>query len=309
MITVLSGGTGTPKLLQGLARVVGQEKITVIVNTAEDTEISGLYVSPDVDTVVYTLAGIVNEETWYGVAGDSFRCHEMMGRLGRKELLRIGDLDRGIKLYRTIRMREGASLSEITEEICRSLGVRARVLPMTNDRVRTVVHTVEGDMSFHEFWVARRAKVDVRGVSFENIKRARPAEGVIESIRKSDRVIIGPSNPITSILPILSVGEVGQELERVRERVMAVSPIVGGAPLSGPAGVLMKTMGYEVSPVGVARIYGRFACTLFIDERDAALVGEVSRMGMKAEVADLMMPDLSARERLARRVLSVIPVG
>jgi len=309
MITVLSGGTGTPKLLQGLVRVVGQEKITVIVNTAEDTEISGLHVSPDVDTVVYTLAGIVNEKTWYGIAGDSFRCHEMLERLGRRELLRIGDLDRGVKLYRTLRMREGAKLSEVTGEICRILGVKTRVLPMTDCRVRTVVHTVEGDMSFHEFWVAKKAGVDVRGVSFENIENAEPAEGVVESIRESDCVIIGPSNPITSILPILSVRKVGSELKRIRERVVAVSPIVGGAPVSGPAGILMKAMGYEVSPVGVAEIYGRFIGTIFIDERDAALAGEIGRRGVKAEVADLLMPDLPARERLARRVLSAIPAG
>lgn len=307
VITVLSGGTGTPKLLQGLVRVIDQKRLTVVVNTAEDTEISGLYVSPDVDTVVYTLAGIVNENTWYGIAGDTFNCHEMLGKLGASELLRIGDRDRAVKLYRTLEMKRGLKLSEVTAKICRALGVGARVLPMSDDRVRTIIQTCEGEMSFHEFWVARRAEVgEVKGVTFENLEGARPAPGVIESIEDSRLVVIGPSNPITSIGPILGIKEIRGALERNREKVVAVSPIVGGAPVSGPAGILMKATGREVSPLGVAEIYRDVLGTLLIDRRDSKIAPEIEKMGIRVRISDLMMPDIATRERLAREILNFL---
>ena len=244
------------------------EELSIVVNTGEDVEISDLNVSPDLDTVVYTLAGIVNEETWYGIRGDTFFCHEALKHLGHVELLRIGDRDRATKLYRTLMLKQGKPLSEITKEICQHLGVQANVLPMSDDRVKTLIDTEAGIMQFHEFWVARRAKDKVIGVRFEGAENAEPAPGVLEALERADGILIGPSNPVTSIGPILAVEGIREALSRNRGRVVAVSPIVGNAPISGPAGVLMRGLGYEVSPVGVARIYRGVAGTLILNNTD-----------------------------------------
>lgn len=306
MLVVLSGGTGTPKLLQGLARLVPQDRISVVVNTAEDLEISDLYVSPDLDTVLYTLAGIVNEETWYGIQDDTFERHQELSRQGRPELLRIGDRDREVKRYRTDLLKQGWTLSEATLELCRRFGVNARIMPMSDDRVRTCVHTEAGPMSFHEFWVFRRARDRVTGVQLEGIESARAAPGVLDAIRESDAIIIGPSNPVTSIGPIVAVREIRESLVQNREKTLAVSPIVGGAPVSGPAGALMKGVGQEVSALGVARMYQDFVGTLVIDRRDAELAADIEELGMKVALEDIMMQDLSKRIRVAKRVLEII---
>ncbi|MFN4133018.1 MAG: 2-phospho-L-lactate transferase [Candidatus Hadarchaeales archaeon] len=306
MITVLSGGTGTPKLLQGLVKVVEPAEITVVVNTAEDLELSGLYISPDIDRVIYTLAGIINEDVWYGIRDDTFEGHERIIRGGGKEFLKIGDRDRAIKLRRTEMMKEGASLSEATEEIRKSLAVSSRVLPMTDERVKTVIFTDVGQMSFHEFWVVRKAANKVLGVKFEGVERAGPAPGVIRAIEESDGVIIGPSNPVTSILPIISVKRIGEALRNEREKVMAVSPIIGNAPVSGPAGVLMMGLGYEVSAAGVAEFYREVTGKMLIDEKDAGLSGRIKMLGLEVATADLLMADLQARERLAKAVLRLM---
>ena len=305
LLAVLSGGTGTPKLLQGLVRLVGRDEISVIVNTSEDLELSGLFIAPDLDTVIYTLAGIVNEETWYGIRDDTFACHEMLKQIGGFELLRIGDRDRAVKLRRTQLLHEGKSLSEATRELCRSLGVGAEIIPMSNDRVRTRIDTRTGPMSFHEFWIAKRAAVEVRGVAFEGVEKARAAPGVIEAIDKSEAIVIGPSNPVTSIGPILAIEEIKTALSKNREKVLAVSPIVGNAPVSGPAGVLMRGIGHEVSPKGVAQIYRDVASTLVIHESDEALAQPIEKLGMKTALADLLMPDLRSRVKLARTVMSL----
>ena len=306
MLTVLSGGTGTPKLLQGLMQVVKHEELSIIVNTAEDVEISGLHVSPDLDTVMYTLAGVVNEDTWYGIHGDTFERHEELRLQGKPELLRIGDRDREVKRYRTDLLKQGKTLSEATRELCMRFGVRVRVMPMSDDYVRTRIGTEAGPLSFHEFWVARRARDHVTDVKFEGIEFARPAPGVLDTIRESDAVIIGPSNPVTSIGPIVAIKEIREELVQIREKVLAVSPIVGGAPVSGPAGALMKGLGYEVSPLGVARIYEDFVGTLVIDRRDAGLVTDIEKLGIKVALEDIVIPDLSVRAKLAKKVLEII---
>ena len=306
MLAILSGGTGTPKLLQGLAQLVSQDEISVIVNTGEDLEVSGLYVAPDLDTVLYTLAGIINEQTWWGILGDTFECHEMLKRLGLQELLRIGDRDRATNLLRTFMLREGKTLSEVTMELCEKLGVRAKILPMSNDRVRTRIDTEVGPMSFHEFWILRRAKVKVLGVAFEGAEKARAAPGVIETINESESIIIGPSNPVTSIGPILAIGEIKAALSKNREKVVAVSPIIGNAPVSGPAGVLMQGLGHEVSPVGVAEIYKDFVGTLIIDRSDERLARRIKEFGTKIFSTDLLMPEISSRIKLAQEILSLV---
>lgn len=306
LLTVLSGGTGTPKLLQGLVQLVKQEDLSIIVNTAEDVEISGLHVSPDLDTMLYTLAGVVNEDTWYGIRGDTFEHHEELKRQGKPELLRIGDRDREVKRYRTDLLKQGKTLSDATRELCMRFGVRAKLMPMSNDRVRTRIETEAGPLSFHEFWVARRARDLVKAVVFEGIEFAGPAPGVPDAIRMSNAVIIGPSNPVTSIGPIVAIKEIREALVREREKVLAVSPIVGKAAVSGPAGALMKGLGYEVSPRGVARIYENFVGTLVIDRRDAELAKDIEKLGMKVVTADILIPDFPARTKLAKRMLEAI---
>jgi len=306
MLTVLSGGTGTPKLLQGLMQLVKHEELSIIVNTAEDVEISGLHVSPDLDTVMYTLAGVVNEDTWYGIHGDTFERHEELRLQGKPELLRIGDRDREVKRYRTDLLKQGKTLSDATRELCMRFGVSVRVMPMSDDYVRTRVETGAGPLSFHEFWVARRARDSVIDVKFEGIEFARPAPGVLDAIRESNAVIIGPSNPVTSIGPIVAIKEIREELVQMREKVLAVSPIVGGAPVSGPAGVLMKGIGCEVSPLGVARIYEDFVGTLVIDQRDVEFVADIEKLGIKVALEDIIIPDFSARTKLAKKILEII---
>ena len=304
MLAVLSGGTGTPKLLQGLVRLLKPEELAIIVNTGEDVEVSSLHVSPDLDSVMYTLAGIIDEQTWYGIRGDTFEYHEELKRQGKPELLRIGDRDREVHRRRTELLRQGKTLSEVTSELCRGFDVKAKVMPMSDDRVQTCIHTEIGLLSFHEFWVARRARDRVIDVTFEGVESVKPAPGVLEVIRASDAVVIGPSNPVTSIGPILAIKEISEALAKDREKVFAVSPIIGNAPVSGPAGVLMKGLGYEVSPVGVALIYKGVVGTLIIDKSDAERVEQIKKLGMNVTTGDLMMPDISARVKLAGAVLS-----
>jgi LPPG:FO 2-phospho-L-lactate transferase len=256
--------------------------------------------------VIYTLAGIVNEETWYGISGDTFERHEELARQGKPELLRIGDKDREVKRYRTDLLKQGKTLSEATRQLCARFGVGVRVMPMSDDRVRTRVETEAGPLSFHEFWVARRARDRVKDVKFDGVELARAAPGVLDAIRESDAVIIGPSNPVTSIGPIVAIEEIREALVREREKILAVSPIVGKAPVSGPAGALMTGLGYEVSPLGVANIYRDFVRTLVVDRRDAELAEEIEKLNMRVVLEDIVVPDLSARIRLAKRVLEVI---
>ncbi len=306
MLLVLSGGTGTPKLLQGFVSLLPPEEFSVLVNTGEDVDISGLHVSPDLDTVLYTLAGLVDDEKWYGIRGDTFFCHEMLDQLGHKELLRLGDRDRAIKSYRTLMLREGKALAEATDELRQRLGARSRVFPMTDDRVRTRVDTEAGAMSFHEFWVARRAADKVTGVSFEGAEEASPAPGVIKAIESASAIVVGPSNPVTSIGPILAIKKIREVLARNREKVLAVSPVVGDRPVSGPTGVLMEGLGCEVSPVGVAQMYRDVASKFLLHQEDGHLAPKIEEFDMQVFFTDLLMPNHTSRVMLAREVLQIL---
>ncbi len=306
MLAVLSGGTGTPKLLQGLSRLLEPRELAIIVNTGEDLEVSGMYVSPDIDTVVYTLAGIVNEETWYGIRGDTFLCHEMLKRLGEVEMLRIGDRDRAVKLYRTLLLKRGKTLSEATGMLCEKLGVEFRVMPMSDDRVTTSIVTESGKMSFHEFWVVRKAEDRVLDVKFEGVETARPAPGVIETLESAEAILIGPSNPVTSIGPIVSIGEIRRALCRRRGDVIAISPIIGDRPVSGPAGVLMKGLGYSVSPIGVAQLYRDFVGKFLVDYSDGHLAPAIEELDIKVVSTNILMPNHLSRIELARKVLELL---
>ena len=278
MITVLSGGTGTPKLLQGLVRLVDPEDITVVVNTVENGYFSGVYVAPDVDTVIYTLAGIINEDTWYGVKDDTFITHETLSELGCPELLRIGDRDRAFKIQKTL-LLEDHPLHRAVDVQCRALGVRSRVLPMSNQDSDITIVTDEGEMGFHTFLIERGSEPRVLDVRFSEVE---PAPGVIDAVESADLVIIGPSNPVTSIGPIIGTSGVRKALKN--SPVYAVSPFAGDKPFSGPAGKFMRAWGYSASSLGVAEIYRDFLDRLIIDEVDAHLNGEIEKLITDVEI-------------------------
>lgn len=300
-LVFLSGGTGTPKLIQGFLSFVKQEDITVVGNTGEDLEMSGLYISPDLDTLLYTFAGIVNEETWYGIKGDTFHEHEK--RRAEGEFLKIGDLDRRYKQMRTDLLRSGMTLSQATRILCETLGVRAKLLPMSDQRVTTRILTPKGEMSFHEFWILEKGKVEVTGVKYSGAENAEPAPDVIEELESADWIIVGPSNPVTSIGPILSVRKIREKLEKLRKKTIAVSPIIGEAPVSGPAGTLLKGLGFEVSPYGVARFYQGLISAIFVDYSDQQYAEKIWQLGISVQFSSLLMRTHEEKEKLARSIL------
>lgn len=272
MIVVLTGGTGGAKLVQGLQQVVPCGELTVIVNTGDDLEWWGLHVSPDIDSVLYGLAGRLSKERGWGVAGDTFRCLERMKQLGQPAWFSLGDLDLATHLTRTAMLRAGKTLSQATAELAAKVGIGARMLPMSDDRVSTVLETSKGTLRFQEYFVRERHQVDVQAVRFEGAEAARPAPGVLESVESADAIVLAPSNPVTSIGPILAVPGVREALRRTAAPVIAVSPIVGGAAVSGPAGALMKMMGWPSAIAGVAEAYEDFLDVLVADELDKRAV-------------------------------------
>lgn len=266
---VLSGGTGTPKLLQGLKEVCN---FWVVVNTAEDIWVSGNKICPDIDSVIYALAEIIDDDKWWGIKNDSFTTHERLKELGFDEGMKIGDMDRATHIIRSEALRSGKSLCEATQIVAGAYGVETRIYPMCEEEVSTVVVTDEGEMHFQEFWVKRRGEPEVLDVRFENIERAKIPEIVRRELEREEEVLIGPSNPITSIMPILSVEDFSERLKG--KKVVAVSPIVGNRPFSGPAGKLMKAKGFEVSPKGVFDVYSSFLDILVVDKSDSNLESE-----------------------------------
>ena len=303
-VTALAGGTGAAKLLRGLAPARPRHELTVIGNTGDDAEIWGLHVSPDLDTVMYALAGRLDAMRGWGVADDTFRCLEAMGDLGAETWFNLGDRDLATHLYRTRALGDGTPLSAVTAELCRRLGVAARILPMSDDPVRTRVRTPDGWLSFQEYFVREKAQVRVLDVEYAGAAASRPAPGVLEAIREADLVVVCPSNPVTSVGPVLAVPGMAQALAAVRSRVVAVSPIVGGAAVSGPAGELMRARGLPVSPVGVAAAYAPWLGTLVIDRSDAARVPELERLGVRPVLADILMTDRDREIALAQLMLA-----
>ena len=265
---ILSGGTGTPKLLIGMKKIFPESELKIVVNTAEDVWISGNLVCPDIDAVIYALAGVIDEERWWGIRNDTFKTHSALLRLGCDEKLQIGDLDRATHIFRSEMLRRGLTLSEATSMLASRFGISAEVIPMTDEpaAVKTKILTDEGEMHFQDFWVLRRGKPSVRGVRFEGVERVQPSERFKEVLEEEDFVLIGPSNPITSISPILSLRGVRERLKE--KKVLAVSPIIGGRPVSGPAAALMRACGFEVSAEGVLKCYEDFLDALVIDEQD-----------------------------------------
>ena len=269
MICVLSGGTGTPKFLQGLKELT--EEIAVIVNTAEDVWVSGNKICPDIDSVIYAMAGVIDESKWWGIKNDTFITHSRLRELGFDESMMIGDLDRATHIIRSELLRKGYSLTETTRSLKNRFGVKAEILPMCEEEVATIVLTKDGEMHFQEFWIKHKGEKEVLDVVFRGVEKAKATKDVLNALDKCKGVVIGPSNPITSILPILSVKGVRERL--IDKKVIVISPILGNKPVSGPAAKLMKAKGYEVSPLGVAEVYKDFLNVLVVDEGDKGLVG------------------------------------
>lgn len=302
-VTALAGGTGAAKLLRGLAACLDPADLTIVGNTGDDTEVWGLHVSPDLDTVTYALAGLLDVARGWGRAGETFRALEAMAALGGSTWFSLGDRDLATHLARTSALRTGETLTAVTARLAARLGVRARILPMSDAPVRTSVTTTEGRLTFQEYFVRDKAQGDVVSVAYDGAEAARPAPGVVEAIATAELVVVCPSNPVTSIGPILAVRGIAEALRATPASVVGVSPIIGGAPVSGPAGRLMTARGLAVSPLGVAAAYAPWLRALLIDAGDAGETAALSRAGVRAVTADILMTDRAREVALARRVL------
>ena len=305
-VAALAGGVGAARLLRGVVEVVPPEDVVAIVNTGDDVVLHGLHVSPDLDTVTYTLAGVVEPEQGWGRAGESWAAMEALGRYDPAATwFRLGDRDLGTHLHRTGRLAEGASLSTVTAEIAAAWGLRTTLLPMSDERVETRLDVAgEGEIGFQDYFVARRHNVPVTGVRFAGADGAKPAPGVLDALATAETVLICPSNPIVSIAPILALPGVREAVAERRDDTVAVSPIVAGAALKGPAARLLAELGHEVSVVGVARLYADVAATLVVDEADAALAPAVEAIGMRCTVAPAIMRGLPEAAALAAVALA-----
>jgi LPPG:FO 2-phospho-L-lactate transferase len=305
-VTCLAGGVGAARFLQGLVRVVSREDVTVVVNTGDDIELYGLHVSPDLDIVSYTLAGIVDEEKGWGVKDDTFSCLGMLKNLGCESWFNLGDKDLATHIYRTHLLEEGFSLSEVTAKICRSLGLEETILPMTNDRFETRILTDKGEMHFQEYMVKRGMRDRVLGVRFEGVEQAKPAPEALNAILEASGIIVCPSNPIVSIGTILSVRGIREALKKTRAKIVAISPIIAGTVVKGPAEKLMKGLGMEVSAFSVADLYKDFLDVFILDTADKKQKPRVEALGIKAIVVDTLMKTMEDKIRLAKVALSCL---
>jgi LPPG:FO 2-phospho-L-lactate transferase len=305
MIVTLAGGVGAARFLEGLVQVIPPEQVTAIVNTGDDFELHGLYIAPDLDIVTCTLAGVIDAEQGWGIAGDTLACMEWLGRLGAPGWFALGDRDLALHIRRTALLRAGQTLAEVADQFRQALGVATRILPMTNQPVPTHVITTAGEMHFEEYFVKRRAQDEVLGVRYVGVEAAQPAPGVLEAIHAAEAVLIAPSNPIVSVGTILAVPGVRAALQETRAPIVAVSPIVGGAAIKGPAAPLMRALGFEVSARGVAACYRGLADALVIDLVDAALAEEIRALGMEVAVTDTIMRGPAEKRALAQAALGV----
>lgn len=305
-IVALAGGVGASRFLCGLVRAVAPESVTAIVNTGDDREFYGVHVAPDLDIVTYALAGIVDRERGFGIAGDTFSLVDQLAALGHETWFRLGDRDFAHCLHRTLRLREGRGLARTADELRTMLGIATRILPMSEAPCPTFVELGAGRrVHFEEYLVRDGAPADVEGVDLSAAASAEPAPGVLDAIASADVVLVCPSNPVVSIAPILAVRGVRDALAAIRAPIVAVSPIVGGKPIKGPADPLLRGIGAEVSSRGVARLYRDWVDGLVIDERDAALREDIEALGLAVDVTDTIMVDASAAARLASRALAL----
>ncbi|MCS7112491.1 MAG: 2-phospho-L-lactate transferase [Nitrososphaerota archaeon] len=309
MIAVLAGGVGAARFLQGLVRVVDPKDIKVIVNTADDIDIYGVHVSPDVDIVTYTLAGVVDEDRGWGIKGDTFNFVESLARFGLENWFKLGDMDLATCFYRTMLMKKGFSLTEATHRICRALNVEVEILPMTDHSVQTYVETDIGVIHIQEYMVKYRCEPSILGVEFKGIGEAEATAEVLEALEGCSGVIVCPSNPVISIGPILSVKGIRDKLRGASYPKVAVTPIIAGAPVKGPADKFMRFLGVEVSPYGVAWLYRDFLDGLVVDIRDSIQTVRIEKLGIKTLATDTLMRSIEDKVRLAKAALNLMEIS
>jgi len=300
MITIFSGGTGTPKLLEGLKKVSDPKDLNVIVNTLENDYFSGVYVAADIDSVMYTLAGIINYETWYGIKDDTFITHETLKEINCPETLRIGDRDRAVKIQKTMLMEKNP-LTKAVDIQRKALGIESKVKPMSDEKSNITIVTDKGEMKFHEFLVEKQGIPDVIDIKYNQVS---PSPGIIESIEESEMVVLGPSNPITSMFPIISMDNMVKTLKKAY--VVGISPIIGDAPVSGPAAKFMNALGHDVSCFGVAKMYSKFLDKFIIDLEDIAYKNKIERLIPEVVVTNTNMKNIGDKMMLARYTLGEI---
>ena len=308
MITALAGGVGAARFLTGLVQLIKPEDLTVIVNTGDDINLFGLHISPDIDIVSYTLSGSVNEEKGWGLKGDTFECLNMLKRYNQESWFNLGDKDLATSILRTKMLKKGFTLSQATVSVGAYLGLKMKILPMTDDRFATYVKTVNGTMHFEEYLVKRGAQDKVVGIEYVGVEQAKPALGVIEAIMNSELVIICPSNPIVSVGTILSIAGVREALKKTKAKKVAVSPIVAGAPIKGPADKLLSGLGFEVSAFSLAKLYSDFLDVFVLDNADAAEKSRIEALGLEAKVTNTIMKDNESKIGLAKIVLNASAV-
>jgi LPPG:FO 2-phospho-L-lactate transferase len=306
MITVLTGGTGGAKFVDALRHLLPARELTLVVNTGDDLEWWGLHVSPDLDSIMYVLAGMLSRDRGWGVDGDTFACVEAMRRMGAPAWFNIGDRDLATHLARTQMLRSGRTLTQATAAIAAALGAQSRILPMSDARMETRVGTPDGELSFQEYFVREHFRPEVRGVRFVGAEQATPAPGVLAAVSSAEAVLLAPSNPITSIGPILAVPGIREALRETEAPVAAISPIVGGAAVSGPAAALMNSQGLPVSIAGVAQAYADFLDLLIVDERDAEAAQALRKSGLRVHCAHIIMKTPEDKAALAATVLELV---
>jgi LPPG:FO 2-phospho-L-lactate transferase len=302
---VLCGGLGGSRFVDTLARAAGPERVTAIGNVGDDLEILGLHVSPDLDTVLYTLAGLLDEERGWGVRDESYAALDQVRALGGEAWFTLGDRDIGLHLVRAAALRQGAPLSETFARLTAALEVDVRLLPATDDPLRTKIATADGELDFQTWFVGRRHADEVLGVRYEGAEGARPAPGVLEAVRDAETVFLAPSNPFVSIQPILAVPGVAEAVSG-HDRVVAISPILGGRALRGPLAGMLASLGHEASATGVARLYVGLASSFVLDPEDAALAPEIEALGLRAIVAPILMAEPATRADVGRAILEAL---
>ena len=303
-VVALAGGVGGAKLAVGLAHAIPEGALTVVVNTADDLVLHGLHISPDIDTVMYNLAGISNPETGWGIDGDRTSALDLLGRYGGPTWFRLGDKDLATHIRRTQRLAEGARLTEVTRELAASLGIKANILPMTDSPISTRVKTPEGELEFQDYFVARETRPHVCGVRFQGANEARTTPEVLRAFDEAAVIILCPSNPIVSIGPILSISDIHERLRRAAVPRVGVSSIIGGAALRGPAAEMLRSLGHEVSARGVARILRDVLDGFVVDAEDEALVSSIEEMGLQGIALPSIMSNLDTKKKLAQGVLA-----
>ncbi len=306
MIVAFSGGVGGAKLVRGLSAHVPAQNLAVVVNTADDFEHLGLYIAPDVDTVMYTLAGLASPDRGWGLANETWHALEMLQRYGAPTWFQLGDKDLATNLLRTHALRQGQRLSEITADLCRRLGVRARVIPMTDDRVTTYVKTNAGWLHFQEYFVRERCAPEVLEIQFRGLEAATPAALFRETLQQASAVILTPSNPILSLSPILGLPGIRDQLRTLPALRIAITPLIGGQAVKGPTVSNMQALGLEPTAAGVARLYADFLDVFVLDQRDAGLRPEIEALGLRVHIADTLMISDADKARLAQEVLSLL---